>query len=106
MATATKMQKLSKTFTRFFNSEVWGRKVPIKFLNSSSDPRISTMNDLPSPEGSWQEDYNRKQVKNNSLLFGSLVLTIFTIWIAKDIFPLQFRDPYYPLSKEDFPLNE
>lgn len=106
------MLRLSKIYSRFFNSGSWGRrssfamKMSEKLVNLSSENRTSTMNNLPSPEGSWQEEYDRKQVKNNSLLVGSGLIMVGTIWIAKSIFPLQFDDTHYPLSKEDFRLNE
>lgn len=112
MAIISKMIKLSKIYSRFFNSGSWGRrsiiamKMSEKLVNSSSHNHMSTMNDLPSPEGSWQEDYDRKQVKNNSILFGSGLIMAGTIWIAKSIFPLQFNDPHFPLSMKDFQLNE
>lgn len=102
------MKRVRKESSRFFKKGSWDRRPHFvsseEAMNSSN--RISTMNDLPSPEGCWQKENVRKQIKNNSLLLGSALVMIWTIWIAKDIFPLQFNDPYYPLSKEDFPLDE
>lgn len=102
------MKRLRKERSLFLRKGSWDRRPHFgsseEAKNSSN--RISTMNDLPSPEGCWQKENVRKQIKNNSLLLGSALIMLWTIWIAKDIFPLQFNDPCYPLSKEDFALEK
>lgn len=34
------------------------------------------MNDLPVPEGDWQEQFQQKQSKNNAILAGSVLFFV------------------------------
>lgn len=38
--------------------------------------KVSTLNDLPVPEGDWHEKYQQKQSKNNAILAGSILFFV------------------------------
>ena len=40
----------------------------------------STLNDIPIPEGSWQEDYNKRNAKWNMILGASVVFFLATAY--------------------------
>ncbi|XP_014098483.1 uncharacterized protein [Bactrocera oleae] len=41
----------------------------------------STMNDLPQPEGDWQEHYNRRNLKNTAVLTVGIISLISSIYM-------------------------
>ncbi|XP_055378820.1 uncharacterized protein LOC129610310 [Condylostylus longicornis] len=43
----------------------------------------STMDDLPVPQGDWQEDYQRKQTKYNAVLATGILMLVSAIGLAK-----------------------
>lgn len=60
-----------------------------------------SMDDLPVPQGSWQEDYNAKQAKYNKHLALGIAFTVFSIVVAKGSGLLYFNwgPPPYPKSE-------
>ncbi|XP_036334627.1 uncharacterized protein LOC118745208 [Rhagoletis pomonella] len=47
-----------------------------------------TMNDLPIPEGDWQEDYTRKNMKNTAILMlgiGSFITSLYMHFTDENI---------------------
>ncbi|XP_011187941.1 uncharacterized protein LOC105215625 [Zeugodacus cucurbitae] len=57
----------------------------------------STMNDLPIPEGDWQEHYNRRNLKNSAVLFvgiGSLISSLY-MHFTDEVINWNYKVPVY-----------
>ncbi|XP_053966038.1 uncharacterized protein LOC128868223 [Anastrepha ludens] len=70
------------------------RSVPLRYTSKSPKSPFadggshSTMNDLPIPEGDWQENYTRKNIKNTIVLFagiGSFITSLFLHFTDENI---------------------
>lgn len=52
----------------------------------TSYARFPSFNDLPQPEGSWQENHDRKQQKYNAALGASIIGLVLTIAYVSILF--------------------
>lgn len=55
----------------------------------------STLNDIPVPEGSWQEHYDKRNAKWNMMLGASFVFFVGTLYVLK-----------HHVNFHTFPLSE
>ncbi|CAD7080965.1 unnamed protein product [Hermetia illucens] len=57
--------------------------------------KVATMNDLPVPQGDWQEAYQKKQAKYNAVLVAGIAMLATAIGLAKStgLIQLNFSPP-------------
>ncbi|XP_047103697.1 uncharacterized protein LOC124722600 [Schistocerca piceifrons] len=65
-----------------------------------ADFKPQSMDDLPVPQGSWQANYEEKQRRYNTHLFGGIAFAAFSLLVAKNsgLFYMNWAPP--ELKKE------
>uniref|UniRef100_A0A0K8TPI7 Putative conserved plasma membrane protein n=1 Tax=Tabanus bromius TaxID=304241 RepID=A0A0K8TPI7_TABBR len=53
--------------------------------------KVATMNDLPVPQGDWQEHYQKLQSKYNAILATGVVMLLAAVGLAKSTGVIRFN---------------